>query len=536
MYNDLVNQTTDLSQLGTVLVDSLRRIEAYEAEILSRRQRDTIHVPTVGSTLTTAYEQLRNASEYAEDTLLQQRAIRRYLNRVLSFHTKVPTAKLGEELVTELTQAEYLANDHVTKADVKTLDSLIKQYYGAYWTYAGKEPNSSKRHNFQSWTLDTLAVKCEQTLKSHVRQLMFAHFAQTYLQSKLTLKKLRRDNEKINDEDFPIVVYVAIHSALLKSDKMTIRSALMDSFRVDVTDNEAVVSFNERLDYLFGTKTVAYATRIVGKNGAALRFIYTGIFSDDAPITLQALRTPDTLEHALRSHIESEYVALDKRLDKGILRSVVFLLITKSIIGIAIEIPYDILLYGSILWVPLVINLLFPSVFIAFSRLTLTIPNARNTNAVVGQVLGILYQNEGAAPAVRIPKDSHSVGFNAAYALTFLLAFAGLSYVLHLLHFTIVQGMIFFVFLSTASFLAFRLSRQIHELEAVNAQQSTLSVLRDVIYMPFIYVGQQISYRYSQVNIVATVLDILIELPLKTVLRLVRQWVQFLNAKKDELI
>ena len=53
---------------------------------------------------------------------------------------------------------------------------------------------------------------------------------------------------------------------------------------------------------------------------------------------------------------------------------------------------------------------------------------------------------------------------------------------------------------------------------------------------PFIAVGQQISYRYSQVNIVATILDLLIELPLKTILRLVRQWTQFLNQKKDELI
>ena len=92
--------------------------------------------------------------------------------------------------------------------------------------------------------------------------------------------------------------------------------------------------------------------------------------------------------------------------------------------------------------------------------------------------------------------------------------------------------MIFFIFLSTAAFLAFRLSRQIHELEAVNTSQGSLSLMRDIMYMPFIYVGWQISYRYSKINIVAIVLDILIEMPLKTILRLVRQWNQFLNAKK----
>ena len=148
----------------------------------------------------------------------------------------------------------------------------------------------------------------------------------------------------------------------------------------------------------------------------------------------------------------------------------------------------------------------------------------------------MLFSNDTSSYRIRIVKDSSSIGFNTLYAVTFIAVFSALSYVLYLLHFNIVQGVIFFIFLSTASFLSFRLSRQINELEAINTTQGTLSLIRDVIYMPFIYVGQQISYRYSQVNVIAMALDILIELPLKTVLRLVRQWTQFLNAKKDELL
>lgn len=527
-----MSEKPNLSQLGLTLIDSLQKIEAYESGAAARRGKDTIHVPTVGSVLTTAYEQLRNASEYAEDELLQQRAIRRYFKRVLSFHVKVPTAHFAEELVTELTQAEYLTNDYITKSDVKAISHHIKQYYDAYWHYADQEHHLAKRQDFQKWTLDTLTVQCEQILKNHIRQLMFAHFAYTYLQDKVTLNKLLQDNEKITNDDFSIIIYIAIHRSILKSDTMTIRAALVDSFRIDIADTEQFVTFNRRLDYLLETKTAAFATRIIGKNGAALRFIYTGFFGE----SIQSLKSPDTLEHALRTHIEGEYIALNKRLDKGILRSIFFLLITKSIVGIAIEVPYDILIYGAIIWVPLLINLFFPSVFIAFSRLTLTTPNTRNTTAVINQITGILYNDERQAAAIRLPKESSSIGFNTAYAIMFLIMFAGLSYILYLLHFNIVQGVIFFIFLSTASFLSFRLSRQIHELETVNASQGAISLFRDVIYMPFIYVGQQISYRYSQVNIVAMALDILIELPLKTILRLVRQWMLFLNAKKDELI
>jgi len=147
----------------------------------------------------------------------------------------------------------------------------------------------------------------------------------------------------------------------------------------------------------------------------------------------------------------------------------------------------------------------------------------------------MLFAGNTDAHDIKIPRSSRSVGFNAAYAIMFMIMFAGLSYILYSLEFNIVQGIIFFIFLSTASFLSFRLSRQIQELEVIHTQ-GTLSLLRDILYMPFIYVGQQISYRYSKINLVAIVLDILIELPLKTVLRLIRQWMQFLNAKKDELI
>lgn len=234
----------------------------------------------------------------------------------------------------------------------------------------------------------------------------------------------------------------------------------------------------------------------------------------------------------MRQHIEHEYTSLNRRLDAGIIKSIIFLLITKSIIGLSVEVPYDVAVEGKILWVPLLLNLFFPALFIAFSRLTLSTPGSRNTDALTTQISALLYGHDTQVVTLKIPKKTSSAGFNTAYVLMFLLIFAGLSWLLHALHFNIVQGVIFFVFLSTASFLAFRLSNQVRELETVAASQSSLSLMRDILYLPFIYVGQQISYRYAKMNIVATILDMIIELPLKTVLRLIRQWTVFLNSKE----
>jgi hypothetical protein len=121
------------------------------------------------------------------------------------------------------------------------------------------------------------------------------------------------------------------------------------------------------------------------------------------------------------------------------------------------------------------------------------------------------------------------------YGLLFVIPFAVTVYILMLLHFNVVQMVIFFMFMSTASFLGFRLSSMVRELELVTPNSRILSTIRDFFYLPFILVGQWLSSKYARVNAVAHILDILIELPLKTVLRLVRQWTNFLNEKHDEI-
>ncbi|HSW92187.1 MAG TPA: hypothetical protein VLG09_06090, partial [Candidatus Saccharimonadales bacterium] len=135
----------------------------------------------------------------------------------------------------------------------------------------------------------------------------------------------------------------------------------------------------------------------------------------------------------------------------------------------------------------------------------------------------------------RSVKNSFGAAYNTVYALFFIIVFGGVGFGLWKLGFSIVHLAIFFIFLSTASFLGFRLSRMVRDLEVVDADQNSVTTVRDFLYMPFVIVGRWISDKYASVNIVAMILDMLIELPLKTVLRLVRQWGAFITSKKDEL-
>jgi len=185
---------------------------------------------------------------------------------------------------------------------------------------------------------------------------------------------------------------------------------------------------------------------------------------------------------------------------------------------------------------PIFVTLLFPALYRVRLRATMMLPGAANTSRLVDQIERTLYGDQTVKQIARRPRQEFGSGYNIAYGLLFVIVFGAVALGLwKYLNFDIVHLLIFFIFLSAASFLGFRLSRNIREIESVETHQNGITLVRDFLYMPFVVVGRYLSDRYARINIVALALDMLIELPLKTILRLVRQWAAFITSKKDEL-
>jgi hypothetical protein len=180
-------------------------------------------------------------------------------------------------------------------------------------------------------------------------------------------------------------------------------------------------------------------------------------------------------------------------------------------VGVAIEIPYDIIMLGGVAVLPLAVNLLFPPLYMASFQLGLRIPSATNASALQDYIDQILYgDGEPAERVVRVGSRSIPPLAKVMYSLLFAIPLGLMAYVLSLLHFTIVQGVIFFVFLCTASFLGFRLTKLSRELELVPRQTGLFGAVRDFFYLPFAVMGQWISSRYARLNLVGYILDMLV--------------------------
>lgn len=514
----------ELNLLGAKFAGQLQHIQSLA---VTREQgniaAEKVHVVGAGTTLSTVYEQLRNAAEYTEEHLLLQRAIRRFYQRLYISRAQGLIESSGEELIVELTLAGYVKNDSVPIAIAKKISKLATEYYDALINLGNSKDAST-------WTLNVLAVEIESLINDHDAQTVFAQFAHDYFVGSIDQTKVFGGPRP----DFEVALFVAVHRALLHSDSSTVRALLLKRYGISPGKNlQLYKSTNEQIDKLLGSEEVEKLFRLVNRQGAPFRVLWRMV--EDQPNTVEFLRSKDKFLRAYETQINHEYDQIHHRINRGIVKSIVFLVITKFLVGIAIEVPYDYAVHGAIMWTPLLINLLFPPIYMLLLRATLVIPGSANTVAMCDLMGRFLYGSDEAPVAARRSSRSFGVAYNFAYALVFLLVFSLVTWLLVSLGFSLVHLMIFFIFLSTASFLGFRLSGMIRELEVVDTNQGGITVVRDFLYMPFVVVGRWISEKYSKMNVIATFLDLAIELPLKTVLRLVRQWSAFISSKKDEL-
>lgn len=516
-----------LSNSGKYLHDRLRSVRQASRHHQSGK---IINVGGVGGVVSAAYEQLRNAAEYTQEHLLRQRAMRRFYSRNISFVLKKDVDKaIGEELVIELTQAGYIENDSLTYDTVSVIYEKTKELLAAYWKLRDAGVSRIKA---ERWILDVLSVETEGLIDRDQQTKIFLQFA--FMHYKETLDKKRFFKEKGDDSQYEASLYIAVHRSLLKSDLANVRTDLIQLYSSKPSATKGFLSFNEKVDEMFSSALSDRLTKHISKNGAPLRVLRSMI--GESSNASELIMDKKRFLIAYESQVEHEYKKASVKLNNGLVKSIIFLLLTKSLIGLFIEIPYDIVVVGSIAILPLIINLLFPVMYLVVLRLGLKTPGNANTKAVVAYADEMIYKDsERAVLHAKKRAESYPLGYTVLFGMMFAITFTIAILLLINWGFNIVQGVIFFIFLATASFLGFRLSRIIRELELITAKSGMIAIIRDFLYLPFIILGQKISERYEQINIVSQILDTVIELPLKTVLRLLRQWSSFLNDQKDRL-
>jgi hypothetical protein len=511
-----------LTPEGELLV---RNLDTAEAQ-LPHTEGDKIHVSGVAGSLYFAYEQLRNIAEYTEQHLIMRATIERFLKRHMQFAEQ--PKKLGFELVEELTQERYIGNDSVTQYTIDRIDAYIDYYIKLHLTLHNGIHKVSKEETTR-WTIQAASVAVEQLLAPTNKTEAFINFAYAHC-----LKAIDRlDFENTGEEEFNIAVYCATHRALIKSDIATTRAYYITANPESARTADEFIRVNRLIDKLFDAPLAIRLSRLIGRNGAPLRIIREVAQAPDSSFIIQQ---PAKLTSYLGAVADEQYQKTHSRLVKSIVRTLIFVFITKAAIGLLIEIPYDIWKHGAVLITPLLVNMLFPPLYMATAIWAVKKPDQFNTDAIRKQVERILYAGENEIH-YRIPKRDISAGLRLTFRLIYTLAYAasfGLAvWILLRLDFSLVHIGVFFLFFSAVSFFRFRLIQQSRELDINDRRESVFDIIGDFFYTPFIKLGEWLSARYRKINVLTTILDLLIEMPLKTTLRILQEWVRFMRDKRE---
>lgn len=513
--------------LARQFTDQLRSINtAKRLEQVANETVEKLHVSTTGAGLTFLYESLRNASENADEKLLLQRAIRRFFRRAYLTPDNTSLADAGTDLATELTLAGYLENDSVSLITINAITDIVKSYSIARRKLLERFP----RDVVERWTLEPMSAAIEAELRDHRMSLAFTDLAYNYFLNAIAADRFFGGKKPASYE---ATLFVAVSSTLTKNDPSAIRYNLLSRYHISPSRTVDFAKFNTQIDQVFTSPALEKVKHLVDRHGASLRILQRAMQIDDK--LADHLASEKSFLGPYDSAISDSYTTVSESINRGIIRSVIFLIISKFIIGVAIEVPYDLIVNGHISWIALAVNLLTPPLYMIALRLTLLMPSAENTRALHREITRILFEPVPTKPFLGARSSKHfGIGYNIAYTLAIVAVFGGFGYLLvRYAEFGWIHLTIFFVFISTASFLGFRLSRAIREIEVGEEAQTSVTMLRDFLYMPFVAVGRRISETYAQFNIISRFLDMFVELPLKTVLGFVRQWGSFLSAKKD---
>jgi hypothetical protein len=489
------------------------------------------HVASLGSGFYFAYEQLRNAAQYREHHLLLRSAIERYLHRYVRLEKFEPA---GADLVTELTQSGYLKNDAVSVPVVEQIDKVLEEYSDIYH---GLRAASTDGGTSTYWLYQIASVHIETLISPDPKGNVFMQFAYEHYYYAIDRKYAGKD--PITDHQYRIALFCAVQRAIFKSDISTTRFYCVSLSLPDLAKQpiEQIIELNALIDDAYQSPAANRLARIINRYGAPVRILRELLIENSSTDTLLENRA-EAISRA-KEVCASEYTRISKNLNARIIKTIFFIFITKTLIGISVEVPYDLILHGEIAWTPLVTNIILPVLYMLTISSRIHTPSRQNTEVVAGYIDRILYDHEGAPvtykPKRRVSSASLNATFSAVYAIGFIGSLALLVWILHQVGFNLANGMIFFLFFSAVSFLGFRLRQSAQELAMLDEREGVLPALADFLSTPFVRVGHWLSDTYAQANIVTTILDIAIEMPIKTSLRLLRQWVSFMRDKQEEL-
>lgn len=511
-------------------------IGVFKEPNISDRSGVALSVSRTVSMLAVLYEKARNAVEFRAEHLVRRAAIERILKRRVMLSGSA--GSVASNLITELLWARYIDTSMVDEAKEAEISIIIDKYLTVkHAISAGHAPIG--------WdvVLGIASSEIDEALVSAKKRQALLYLFYQATRHKITLPGV----DQLHTD---LMSFAASERAYMQSDDALTSYHLLNLINPDWTENTHPLASTEVSQFV---KQVHLIRSILFHPTLPAVFRYLrkqvppylllrDFFVDVGEQAREYIDDPAKLDEKLVELAQLRYNETGKKVRRAVIRSFIYIFLTKMVFALALEVPYDYYIAKHVAPIPLLVNTLFPPIMLFLVAGLFSVPGVDNTKRLVDRIKKILYHFEDLPKEQdtftmrqRIRRPVLTAGFSFIYLVTFALTFGLINIALSALQFSIVSKIIFVFFVALVSFFAYRIRHSAKEYEIID-RQGVLEPIMDFFLMPVLQAGQFLSKEIAKINIFIFFFDFILEAPLKTIFDLAEEWIRFVRLKKDEMV
>ena len=309
----------------------------------------------VVSILARVYEKARNALEYRADHLVRRAAIERILKRLMVYE-KNPS-ELAKLLLTELKWARYVSVTELEQVDEAKLALTLERYINV------TDPGVPRE-----WLVGVASAQIEEMFNLNQDFGKFTYFAFQAIKQKI----------KVSDPNLDLLIFVAVDKIYSQSDDQQQAYHVLQLAEGNVAETWRLVNLAK--DHPLANRLQKFVNNQMGAL-LLLRDIYFASPGEFGTLVQNETNFVQTASKVLDKQLR----LMGERISTAAVRSVIYVFLTKMVIAVAVEMPVEIWLFGSVAKWPLFANLLFPPVLMWAVTRQISLPKGREKDGIVAR-------------------------------------------------------------------------------------------------------------------------------------------------------
>ncbi|MCK4454070.1 hypothetical protein KAU51_01840 [Candidatus Parcubacteria bacterium] len=528
----------------------VQKYQNWHQSLQPKEGVSTIHVDEVASRVAAFYEKIKGVIDWREEHLLRKRAIERSLKRRIIFGQEKRQG-MAESLTYELIRGGHFPNDTIPESKITVVQKLIDKYFYILENRPNR-PEKEKKE-LQDWLIEIASYELEKTLSPPVKEeasieYMFGLIKEQIKIREGTISMAGITIEKMTENEKNIQIYIAVQKALFKVDDSIIGYNLLEKQYIGWNElSPSSPLLLEIAQNIYSTKRkvekalyhpLAEKFYHLCEKYDTPYLILGDVIGENPMKVKENFEKPEILEELIKKSYNKRVIKLKGVMRRAAIYTTLSIFITKMVLALSIEIPFDKFITGDFNYLSLGVNILFPPFLMFLLVATVRPPKKENLQRVIMEVMKLVFVREKKdIYEIKIPKKRGKI-LNTIilgiYSLAFIFSFGIIILLLQRLDFGTLSMIIFLLFLSMISFFGVKIRERGKELTIEKEKETFLRTLFDFFTLPVVSVGRWFSRKWAKLNI-ALMIAALIDMPFLSFVKFLEQWRYFLKEKKEEI-